>query len=162
MNKASFFIILMGLFVNVSAAFAAPVVRYTGNFSVTAGGAHNTTITGALSLTFDGDQITLVNVKPSKPVMGQSNLVSKEQYAFSKALADGSYQMAIVYKLKGAPHAWFYVLVATSVDQGKTFTANYFKGEKTLNDIKAALDSGTFGSFKNVGSASLVATSGLE
>lgn len=161
MNKANLTTMLMGLLISAS-VWATPAVRYTGNFSITAGGAHNTTITGNLSLTFDGDQLALVNLKTAKPVMGQTDFVSKEQYAFSKVAADGSSQVAVVYKLKGAPHVWFYVLVVNSADQGKTFAGTYYKGDKSLNDIKAALDAGTIGSFKKVGTGALTAIAGLE
>ena len=68
----------------------------------------------------------------------------------------------MVYKLKGAFNVWFYVLVVNSVDQGKTFAGTYYKGDKSLNDIKAALDAGTIGSFKKVGTGALTAAAGLE
>ena len=160
MKKSNMLMMVLSLLIGAT-TWAAPTVKYTGTFSIQAAGAHNATLTGDMKLTFDGEQLTSVYVKPSKPIFGFAEFTSKEQYAFSNT-ASNPPQMAVIFKLKGPPHTWYYVFLFETKDEGKTFSGTVYKGDKTVEDIKKALDAGTMNTFKTEGTASLVAVPGIE
>lgn len=123
-------------------AWAAPVAKYSGNLEIAPNKIHKDGVKAQIKLMFEGDALAQVTLKTEKPVMGRTDFASSEQTLFSKVDGDKA-TMAVIFKLAGTPHKWYYTLVTESADKGKNFAGNMFKAPASVDDIKKALDSGT-------------------
>jgi hypothetical protein len=141
------------LFSTVS--FAAPTVKFKGSLAVEPNTIHKEGVKGQMDLVFEGDKFTKVDLKTEKPIFGKTQFASSEQAVFSRVIGDAA-QMAVVFKLQGSPHKWFFVYIGTTVDSGETYLGKVHKVLNTMEVITTALTAGqTPIEWKAVGTASL-------
>jgi hypothetical protein len=137
-----------------SNSYAATTVKYKG-LTVEPNTIHKEGVKGQVELVFEGDKLIKVDLKTEKPIFGKSLFSSSEQAVFSRIIPDAA-EIAVVFKLQGAPHKWYFVYIGTTVDQGATYLGKLHKVANTMEGISSILTSGqTPADWKAVGSGSL-------
>ncbi|MEK6706246.1 MAG: hypothetical protein AABZ06_10700 [Bdellovibrionota bacterium] len=99
-------------------------------------------VTGQISALFQNGVFAQVMVKTDKPVMGKTEFLSKEQMLILQEVKDVGTQLSLIYKIKGAPHSWYFVVAGTSKDNGLSFSSIVYKVAAAMGDIEAILKSG--------------------
>ncbi len=130
-------------------AGADDLTRFVGTFEIEAKKPHKEAMTGELQLLYKEvkkDDVTTyelssVFLKADKPVYGKTEFPSTEQSEL-QTVDDKGAHLALVFKLKGPPHKWYYVFVATSADEGKNFEGVFYRADNTVEDILKSLNAG--------------------
>lgn len=134
-------------------AMADDVVRFAGDFEFNATKPHKDGMKGSsadsLKLFYKETkkddavtyELTSVFLKTDKPVFGKTEFPSTEQTELSTVDDKGTH-LAVVFKLKGPPHKWYYVYVLTSTDEGKKFEGVFYRADNTVEDILKSLNAG--------------------
>ncbi|MEQ1877228.1 MAG: hypothetical protein ABL958_11315 [Bdellovibrionia bacterium] len=136
-------------------AFAVPTVKYNGSLTIVPNTIHKDGVKGQVDLVFEGENLLKVDMKTEKPVFGKSQFLSAEQAIFSRTVGEAA-QIAVVFKLQGTPHKWYFVYIGTTVDQGATYAGKLHKVTNTMEGITTVLTGGqTPSDWKIVGSGTL-------
>jgi hypothetical protein len=130
-------------------AGADDISRFTGTFEFEAKKPHKDNMTGSLQLLYKEVkkdeattyELTSIFLKADKPVFGKTEFPSTEQNEL-QTVDDKGTHLALVFKLKGPPHKWYYVFVATSADEGKNFEGVFYRADNTVEDILKSLNAG--------------------
>ncbi|HEX4922553.1 MAG TPA: hypothetical protein VFV50_00635 [Bdellovibrionales bacterium] len=139
-------------------ARAAATLKYTGEMETIAGAPHNDGVKGQVKVFFDEMSFTQLVLTTTKPVFGKTEFPSTEQKAFFRE-ASGVTQLALVFKLKGPPHKWYYVYMGETSDQGATYAGKILKAPNTMDQIGESLAAGNIPqAWSNEGSMSLKQT----
>ncbi len=135
--------ILLGLIVMSfsMATMAAPVTRFSGPFELKPDAVHASPIKGTLKLNFEADQIVQSEVAIDAAIYGKKAFPTTEIY-YSEAQGT-VLNNSVVFKLKGPSHKWFYVLIGTSTDAGKTYSQVWYMAHDTLANIQAVIQAGS-------------------
>ena len=115
--------------------FAAPVAKYSGDFTATPTAPHAGTMSGKMTALYDGPKIASVVLDLDQAIYGKKSYASKEQWV-TTAGADASAQLVLVFRLQGPPHPWYFVFVGTSTDGGITLQGPVFGANSSLSDIQ--------------------------
>lgn len=148
------------MFMAAVAVHADPVLKLAGPFEMPAGGMHKEAMTGTTKLYFDADKLAKLEIIADKPIKGLKDIPSAEQYAYTKALTADQEQLGVAFKLVGPPHSWYYVFVANTADQGKTYAGVYYKVKGAIADIETVLAAGVTADptgWKKIGTGTLAA-----
>jgi hypothetical protein len=130
-------------------------IKYQGSLTVAPNIIHKAGVRGNVDMIFDDEKISKVELKTEKAVFGKTHFTSSEQAVFSRVVPDGA-QMAVVFKLQGAPHKWYFVYIGTTVDLGASYLGKLHSVSGSLETIAATLKAGqTPSEWKDVGTASL-------
>jgi hypothetical protein len=146
-------------------AGADDLARFAGTFEFEANKPHKDGMKGSLKLLYKETkkdevisyELTSVFLKSEKPVFGKTEFPSTEQTELSTVDDKGTH-LAVVFKLKGPPHKWYYVYVLTSADEGKNFEGVFYRADNTVEDILKSLNAGELPeTWKTEGKGSLAA-----
>ena len=138
-------------------SLASPAPTYEGSFQANPEPPHSGPISGKMSLLMNGSQLSEVDLSLDQPVFGSSAYASIEQW-LGTAGSGAAPQTAVVFKLQGPPHTWYFVLIASSSDGGITLQGTLFSANATMQEIQAAVKnpaSGTPANWQSIGSATL-------
>ena len=130
--------------------------KYEGTFALST--SMHKDFTGQLSVLFQNGAFAQVMIKTDKPVMGKTEFLSSEQMLNVQEVKDVGMQLALAYKVKGAPHSWYFVVVGNSTDNGLSFTSNVYKVRATMDEITNLVKAGVVAdpaNWKKVGTAAL-------
>lgn len=135
-------IALLGL----NTAYGELVPYLGGNFKLQPKAMHPTDITGKMSLLFEGKDFSLVRMNLDQPVMRKSIYESKEQVMVTTQISENQTQIAVVFKLNGPIHKWYFVLVMNSKNipsiYGTVFEGSFYKVLASMEDILLLLKDG--------------------
>src|SRR3989338_335507 len=108
--------IMMGLAASLVSLSVASEMRpaLQGRFKIEPKAMHEEAITGMMHLYFEVENIQGIHLDLDKPVFGNTAFDSREQ-AFNLAFIGEIPQIAVIYKLKKAPHKWYFVVIGNSV-----------------------------------------------
>lgn len=139
-------------------SWGAPVIKYTGHFSIDPNVIHKDGVQCAVQLAFEGDILSKVQIKTEAVVYGRTDFPSVEQAMMSAVVANQA-DIAVIYRLQGPPHKWYFLYLASSSDLGKTYKGTVYKATASLSDIQATLVSGVLpASWMAVGTGTLASS----
>ena len=140
-------------------AFATEIKpAYDGTFEIIPKVMHREAIKGTITVLMSGEDLSSIQMTTEKEVFGKTEFSSSEQ---TKVESDSKEQLFFVYKLNGANHKWYFVLLANNLKNGSPFDATYFKVKESLEKIteqaKAGIDVEKLpANWKNIGHGQLV------
>ena len=145
-------------FLSTLVAFADESHSLKGRFELKPTLIHTSPITGVMTLTFDGDKVSAVQIGLDQPIHGSSDYRSNEQWSVQTLTNSANMQLGLAYKLEGPSHKWYFVWVGNSTDSKVSYSGNIYKVKEALADIQKKLTDGVSSDpadWKRVGAATL-------
>ncbi|MCB9094680.1 MAG: hypothetical protein H6621_06385 [Halobacteriovoraceae bacterium] len=93
-------------------------------------------LTGVLRAYYTDGKVTKIEMEMDQEVMGSKSFDSTEAWSY-----DSETQSALVYKLKGPTHKWYFVYLGEKESSGSS-AGNLYKVRETMDDIVYELKSG--------------------
>jgi len=107
----------------------------------------------------EGDRRDGLTFQFEKAFMGKMAHNTNEAYFYNPANASSLQQLNVAYKIEGAPHEWFMIMIATSDAAGVNYAAQFYMIDDSIQNISTIIRdfvTAAPSSWKNIGTGQLV------